>query len=106
MTDTLDILMSPELVYLALGLTAIMLLVGRTRISKTKRINETTFWQWAGTVVVLALGIGAAFIPGLTPEGATLGQQVMFGAIAAAFASTGRGALKEPLFKRLEGGEK
>jgi hypothetical protein len=30
----------------------------------------------------------------------------MFGAIAAAFASTGRGALKEPLFKRLEGGEK
>jgi hypothetical protein len=101
--ETFEVLMSKELVYLALGLTAIMLLVGRVKLSKTKQINQTKVWQWFGTLIVLVAGVGVALIPGLTPDESTLGQKILFGAIAAAFASTGRDGLKAPLFNRLEG---
>lgn len=103
--DSLDILMSHEMAYLALGLTALMLLVGRVRISKTQLINETRAWQWFGTLIVLILGVAGAFV--VSPGDATsIGQKVLFGLIAAAFASTGRALLKEPLFHKLEGGTK
>jgi Sec-independent protein secretion pathway component TatC len=59
-----DILMSHEMAYLALALTAVMLLVGRVRVTKTSLINETSAWQWFGTVIVLVLGIVGAFIVG------------------------------------------
>ena len=102
--ETIDILMSQEMAYLALGITAIMLLVGRVQISETKLLNQTKPWQWFGTLIVLALGIGGALIITL-PSEPTVWQRVMFGVIAAAFASTGRSILKEPLFKKLEGGK-
>jgi hypothetical protein len=99
-----DILMSHEMAYLALALTAVMLLVGRVRVTKTSLINETSAWQWFGTVIVLVLGIVGAFI--VHPESCTgPGEKILFGIIAAAFASTGRSLLKEPLFKKLEGGQ-
>lgn len=95
-----------EMAILALAVTSVMIIVGRVKLGGDKardRLNRTWWWQRFGTLFALALGVGLALLfRGFDTEAKPLGESVLFGIIAAAFATVGRNALKDNLFKVLE----
>lgn len=94
-------LVTYQLAVAAVAIMAIMLFIGRIPVGRSAQLNETKLWARAGTLFVLALGVGAALIPGVAPEG-TIGQKILWGCVVALVAAFSRSILKPFGLSRLE----
>jgi hypothetical protein len=96
-----DQIITYHLALAAVACTAIMLFVGRIPVGRAAQLNETKLWARAGTLFVLALGVGVALIPGVAPDGA-IGQKILWGCVVALCAAFSRSILKPFGLERLE----
>lgn len=99
--DLTAILFTKEVAIIAAAIFALVFFLGKLPAGK-RQLGQTRVWSKLVPVLPLALGIGAAFLPGVIPlaEGQTLGSAwgnlVLIGVWAGLVASQGR-----KIFKRL-----
>lgn len=94
--DLTAILLTQEVIALSAGIFAVLVTLNRTVSIKGRRLARVPKWWRIMPLLPLVLGVAGAFLPGVVPNAAGWGTQVLVGLWAGFVAAHGR-----KIFKRL-----